>query len=1159
MRLKKLKLVGFKSFAEKITLDFDASIVGIVGPNGCGKSNIVDAFRWVMGEQSAKSMRGEKMHDLLFAGTAKRPPLNYAEVSVTLSDVGEKLPIAYEEVQITRRLHRSGESEYLLNNNPIRLKELHHLFMGSGIGKNAFSIFEQGKLDQIIHLNPTERRAIFDESAGIGRFLHRKKESMRNLQQVSDNFHRVKDVHAEVEKQYRVLKRQAMQAKNYRDNKEKLEALEKAILVARYNSAQAVEEEGYREVVQELQELQKDVCSKESEIAAEKEVLAEREEQTRSEREAFYQARNRIEIQKVERRRLSEKIEERQKSEKRRLEERALLQKKQKSCHEQLLEKQKSFEEVEKQRIDQKELNGQKNESFQEIETALQELLEAQKEGQKNRLQVTQAEGELSTKLQQIKTRQEACKERVKQLQEELSSKKTEIARLERAQKEKKQKVTLFSKDIEEREKELQSVRDEIKTTLEKVESKQQDLENVLEEITQLAARERSLIRLREEFEGFSKGAKELLREGQKKGSALFGKVQGLFHHLTPKKGEEKQTAQALHAYAHTLVVQTEADLHEVILFAAKKQWTDFSLLCLGHLRKGTCQAHFLKELFLTDSLQKALHHVGKKGALEAATADGYFIDHRHVLFCGGEKSQEGDSFLREVELKELAGQLRTKREKRDRLQANFETLATQRKKLKEKAKQLEEKRRKEEMNLVEANFLLQSLLADVQREKESQLSLAEEEKKVRCQEKELEKERLSLAKKLSETVKKGVSVFEEIQAVEKRLQKLQQSWNAEVEGKREREERLRAIEARAGALMQDMEIIAALQKEISDTEKRVKEELERSQNEAKEYAAHAEELTQEKPLDIEELKQELELKEKQLTARRKQFDQLSKSISKAQQEVATLEKKQHSLELGRAEKASLRKAIEEDMHERFNLSIDEATEQCGSLENSIEESQKIAIRLRYEIEKAGAVNMASIDEFKEQEKRTHFLHSQLKDLEEAKKDLERVISKLEVESRKIFKKSFAQIREKFQKNFQILFEGGEADLAFTGSPDVLEAGVEITAKPPGKQMRSISLLSGGEKCLTALALLFAIFEVKPAPFCILDEVDAPLDDSNIDRFTNILGRFVDKTQFILVTHNKKTMAIADILFGVSMEEKGISKLLSLTFEKEKTKEKVTQ
>lgn len=1115
MRLKKLTILGFKSFADKVSLDFDCEIVGIVGPNGCGKSNIVDAFRWVLGEQSAKSLRGDKMHDVLFAGAHSRKPLNMAEVSVTLTDVNGELPIEYDEVTITRRLYRSGESEYLINRQQVRLKDLQNLFLGSGIGKNTFSVFEQGKLDQVINLSPMDRRGIFDEAAGIGRFLQRKKETVRKLAQVAENYNRVSDVHQEVEKQTKQLKRQAALAKNFQENKMRLEALEKTLLVTRWRSLFEKNrglETALGTLSEEIKEEHHRLAAVQQTVEKTKSELKEHEERAKAEQMRLHKAETEAQVRDAELRQQKQRLAELEKKQDALVKEREATEAKRAALVKRIDDKKAALDDAaEKKTASEKCLEAERA-VYESSEKEMGALRKELKEAREVHLKALQEESRLERAVQEKKLAIQASEQRLELLKERIEERKEGLSILKKEGEAKKREVKRLSDAIDG----LETFEDE----LQRLKKSSVEIEKALREankkITELSAREHALLHLKEACEGFSSGAKVLLK-------TFKGKVRGLFEVLKPSK----EAMPAFQKYAQTLVVSSKKDLDQILDYAKKNNLSDFSA------------AVFKEEAFLK-----------LKG--ESVTEEGFYIDQKGVVFHFNLSHKEGNPFLREAELDALAKELSKHNKEREKLEHALEALLSERKSCEEKQREVLEKRRRLEMKHVEENFALQRNLSDLEKGA-NELSVFESELK-KLEASKVEKEALDAIsnelyaqQKKSGELLKGFKKHEEaVEAKEGALQTALKRW----------QEAQEAFQSALGSWQQrDQEaamLIADEKRSVSHIAKigRDSEELEREiceledalKTRAKEAETCSKRLAE---LEKSSLKEDEELKKS-----RSSREELESALNEKRVSLASLEKKRHHLEVVLAEDTALRKGIEQELLDRHHLPPEELVG-CGvALEGGVEEAEKEVRNLRLSLDKAGSVNMTAIEEYESQAVRFQELDRQLVDLEEAKSDLEKIIGKLDSECRKIFKETFEQIKENFRKNFAILFNGGEADLKFTESGDVLEAGIEIVAKPPGKQMRSISLLSGGEKCLTALALLFSIFEVRPAPFCILDEVDAPLDDSNIDRFTRVLKQYIEKTQFIVVTHNKKTMAIADMLLGVSMEEKGISTLISLSFEK---------
>jgi chromosome segregation protein len=1150
MRLKKLIISGFKSFANRVAIDFDCGIIGIVGPNGCGKSNIVDAFRWVMGEQSAKSMRGEKMHDVLFAGTDHRKPLNYAEVSVILSEVSNDLPVPYDEVCISRKLYRSGESEYFINKEIVRLKDIQNLFLGSGIGRNAFSIFEQGKLDQIIYLNPLDRRIIFDEAAGTSRFLQRKKETVRKLSSISENYVRVLDIHSEIEKQTKQLRKQAGQAKIFQENKARLEYLEKGILIHKWKGL----DEKNRNLDEKRKKLNLAWQEAQGHVAALDEALKNTRQAASEAEQGVQELQKELHSTETKSRLLESSINQN----KSRLFENKKREENLKNHLKELEgEKEKNKiqivgcgNEAQQAALKKDQLHQavrQKKEAVQQQENALNLLKTGLKKLQAEHLKRVQEHGRVVAELHAKKVRYETIQARLLVLEKKVHEEIQEIPLIEKEADMQKEKVASLSEQIDllkdeivSSEKELFHLREEIKT----IEGKEQPC---LKELNEAEGQLKALTRLQQDLEGFSVGAKALIKESQNRKSPLYKKIRLLAEYLIPKKGFETVIANAMRPYSETLVVETEEDLKLLREHAEKKKISDFSVIIKKEI--SAAKKYHQNSLAAFVETNDLAVHCTQHFVLDRESS---YFDLLGIFFHAASGKKTNHIFLRHAELKSLGSLISELQDRLKEYAASKEELTAKLKEAENKRNEISEARRKKEMDLIQENFRLQQVAGKLERMRADISSLQTEFEDLKQAQKNeaqfLEHEQI--AKKIEEEIFcLSTSIKEDEAHVEQKEGALRQGQKFFMQA----EEKAQNAMQECSRLRQQIEIIEIKLHQSSLHEKKINQEIE-------ELEASSNTIIQKIAREEKEFEWALELvksttvnlkeKDKKVTEIKKRHEIQEKELFSKRKSVLQLEKEKHVVETSLSHEFSQIQEIEGELFQRYSLPSLEIGVIEDILSEGTEEALKEMQHLRVSLESSGAINMAAIEEFQATQERFDYFDRQLKDLEESKKDLEMMIAKLEQESRKVFKKTFSLIRENFQKNFSILFNGGLADLTFTDSSDILEAGIDIVAKPPGKHMRAISLLSGGEKCLTALALLFAIFEVRPAPFCILDEVDAPLDDSNIERFTAVLKQFIDKTQFVIVTHNKKTMAIADLLIGVSMEEKGVSKLISLAFEK---------
>lgn len=1173
MGLKRLEMLGFKSFADKTTLNFDPGITVIVGPNGCGKSNISDAFRWVLGEQSAKSMRGSKMPDIIFAGATQRKPHNFAEVTITLTDIQGKLPIEYHEVAVTRRLHRSGESEYLINKHPVRLKDVQTLFLDSGI---AYSIFEQGKIDQVINFSPLERRYIFEEAAGILRFLQRKKEAFRKLEQADLNVSRVKDIHKEVEKQIIVLEEQSEKARQFKENKNTLDKLEKCLLISKWEALQA-----------KLQDFKLKISHQEAQILASnaqveilqgqlleaKDALAEAEKGLKIKVEAVFSIRSTRELQSKEKQTTELRLKDlivKEKSWQTELEMMVKRRCDREGENKSLLSSQKDTDSRFKEFDERVKV---KRENVRALEEELMKEREKQQLKQKELFKLMQTESRCESELRQANVRLENTQERQTRLydrKERLSQVLVDVSK----QSEEKRQQLQEAVELTERQKDVfLSMEDRLQEIAFEMSHMQGEMDRINLEFFDLKARQKALQRLRDDMEGFSAGGKKLLKASSDPNSPFFSKIRGLYEYLIPEKGKEATLATVMKPYAETLIVQSETDFCLVVDYIKEYHIKDVSLVCLdliatlaprkeffdlGSLSplslaviESQLSQHFLQGVYVEKKSLSTIEAVKTHQGLEVCLSDGVYIDRRCVVFYASQG--ENNVFLREAELKALDRKLDEIEQEKKKFENIWSALQQKRDQIQNERSELDKAVRRAEMKVVELNFSVQKTSIDLEKMETEDKALTADWLDV---EKSLESLSLVL-KELSEHHKRAKEISAEAQKQTEeltiKLAKLGEVVKEQVADLRANEASLQMIVDEQRKHSHALHVLEVKDLESIKQEKRLAEEIEIGRTLQAEIALKGVETNaflQQAEIALDHAVAACKEAEQQVAVRKSALGQFENKINDRQRALRKDEGDRNQSQIQATQLESQANSLENDLAERHKITVEAARKLNVSVQLSIEEVEKQILPLRQLVENAGDINMTSIEECEKHKTRYQFLNQQIDDLVLSKEDLMAIIANLDSESRKIFEDTFQKIRANFRKNFEILFSGGEADLQFTESADILEAGIEIIAKPPGKQMRSINLLSGGEKCLTAMALLFAIFEVKPAPFCILDEIDAPLDDANVERFVNIVKQFVENCQFIIITHNKRTMAIADIICGVSMEERGVSKLLSIDFSK---------
>ncbi len=983
MHFKKLELIGFKSFADKTTIEFPSGVTAIVGPNGCGKSNIADAIRWVLGEQSVKSLRGSDMQDVIFNGSAVKQPLNFAEVSLTLSNESKILLIEYDEVTICRRLYRSGESEYLLNQNTVRLKDIQELLMGTGIGTDSYAIIEQGRMDVILNSKPEDRRAIFEEAAGITKYKSKKKEALRKLEQTDANLLRINDILQEVKRQIGSIERQAKRAESYKKEFEKLKKLE-------------------------LWAASKEFLVFESEKKIKEDVLGSLKEE---------EALSHVAIEEIEARHRTKKG---------------------------------SLEEIE--------------ESLRQ--TNLEEMtISADARKHRDRALLNRERiGELSAKKENLEKAIDTSRLRTEELGQECEALSEQIRLMQNSENpEEKKAWAALEKEFTSYEASLRALRGE--RAAEELRS---------QEIARESVRlHREAAEARAQGEGMKHRFKKLTRDKE----VLLSEI--------------RETDESLRGSFF------DPDLRESASFSSEDLFSRVRL--------------FKEKIVL---LVKRL------------------VAERRETFSGEEEAGlDADlaRFAEEVsQLKVRSADVRARREHLDLLK----------------------KRAEEKIGLIESECR----------------SLGEEEDRLRQKEKISEDETLLLA--------------EEDRVLKVRLEALEEAFRAE-EGKREAllvrltESRLKRSqwEERRGFLEKDRQ--RALDSKRGEDSLRVSYE-----NEIRGSLVKKETLEKECV--------ELEAAVAALLARRDEILKSTESVRRSRQSILDelkivedqrqksrtaldeIRQRSHELEMQRAQTGFEMDRLKERIFNAYqvDLTVQQEIGQTdaeffkeilgGEGEPELEGVKARILAQRERIGKMGPVNLVAIEEFDEMRTRYEFLSQQEADLVKAKEDLHKAIQKINRTTRELFADTFQKIQGHFSDTFRLLFGGGSAELILLDEEDVLESGIEIVARPPGKKLQSITLLSGGEKALTATALLFALFKVRPSPFCVLDEIDAPLDEANVDRFLGVLREFIAHSQFIVITHSKRTMNLADALYGITMAETGVSRVVSVKFQEKKNAELVT-
>jgi chromosome segregation protein len=1142
MRLKTIEIAGFKSFADRIKLSFSKGITIIVGPNGCGKSNIAEAFCWVLGEQSVKSLRSSRMSDIIFSGTTQRKPLAIAEVTITLTDIEDELPLPYEEISITRRLHRDGNSEYFINGQSVRLKDILSLFMGTGLGKNALSIFEQGKMDQVIHYTPQERRLIFEEVAGTSRLVQKRQESAKKLELLQNNLERLYDIAKEVSNQIAVMEKQATAAKAYNSAKERCDRLERGRIRMKWQQANQKLHEGqekYQVKSVQLEMVSEQVALYESNLLREKEAIPQLEIGLNSARELFFTNKTAKEVAEQQLRHIQEH-------------KKALVYKEKKArdelqnLKEALAQAKTSFLEQEKEKAvliasekGDKKILGEKQMALEVSQEELSSIRSQYTRNNEAILREMQKEKSLESAVKEIALRLENKQQKGHELQERSAQQTKWLTELLQEEKEKQKAVQELLSSIESKGAIAEALAEKVSQKEIKVRECAEKKDKAQREINLAEARQKALEKINLQHEGASHSVKKLLQEAENPKSSFFGKIALLPSVLSIPQGKEKLVALHLRNYTQTLVVETENDLKSLVEFAREAKFSNFSIICREWIETSLLD-HFLEAIEIKQEvLQLGLDK------------ESYLLDERKVLFHY--IAAEESPFLRHAELSSLEESLLQLHSSMEALQKLQSSALAEKKALEEEKRLSEQAMRSLEMKLVEQNYSLQRAKSDIAKA-QAELAAMEKDRVQTSDEKKALEKALEEKQTLYEASKKASSdqqrLSEENSAY---LEAKESRYKRDHEECREAEASYRTLEQRLQQAHHAIELLQVKQQQIEAQMAALEKEVASSEKSAQQlFSKEGEAFSLLQSLEGEMISSEAayQEREKLLKAKKEALMSLEASFLQQQKSLQQLEQECQQLKLLITQIEAAKSALKEESFIRFGLDDIPEEKEC-LFSTSLSAAEKEIAMLLKELEAMGNINLAAIDECALLNERYSQLKLQLEDLERGKKELEEIILQLEEESRGLFAKTFEQVRSSFKKNFEILFNGGEADLTLEGSSDLLLCGIGISAKPPGKQMRSIQLLSGGEKCLTAMALLFAIFEVKPAPFCILDEIDAPLDDANVERFGRVVKQFIDRSQFIVVTHNKRTMALGDILFGVSMEEKGVSKVLAMAFNSE--------
>ncbi|MDP6503022.1 MAG: chromosome segregation protein SMC, partial [Planctomycetota bacterium] len=1163
---------------------FDTGLTCVVGPNGCGKSNIIDAIKWVMGEQRVKSLRGSAMTDVIFSGTTHRKPHGYAEASLIFSNTKNILDIDYDQVRVTRRLYRTGESEYFLNKAKCRLRDLKELFMGTGVGNNAYSVIEQGKIDVLLQANPQERRIIFEEAAGISKYKAKKKTALNKLNRVETNLVRLSDIINEVQRNMKSLQRQAGKARRYREYSRQLTELKSRyflhryhVLTSEFDLLDAQVKDGEANVGKKQAELE--IMEADTERLG---IEAIRVEQSLREKQSLRtEVEGRIQNTENEIQRATDRLRELEDSRQKFSQEISATSTRLQEAKAELIKAIDELEQAESE-IKQRTLALEENQAqSRDLNERASNISHQVNELRQRHIDLMNERTRHSNELASLESQYKGIEAQVKRLLGRREQVQQELAELKMQRRELEQAISDLQSQLEEKQTRLGEVNTEVGDLEESLAGLDERLAAQRDNLTSNESRSETLQALERRREGMGTGVKQVLNAVQQ--DQLAGIVGTVAELLEVDVEHALAIESALATAAQTIVTSGTEESRAAIEYLRKDDRGRATFFPMDRVF-GNGNGHppvinnpnylgrakdFVRakeeHLPLIGQLLAGTHVVRDfETALELApmfsptsrlvTLEGDVIGSSGPITGGGKVDRLG-IISRKSELRMLDKQI-------GEIRLLMEQLSGERTQTNDRLNVLRQERETTQaaitdltMSISENNTNLETAVRDSQDLEQEEQVLASELEDYRKQLERSEQEAKNLFR-----------LIEEVDDKEEQVKVDQESLTVEMKGIEAQREGLREAFTHMNAELASLrQKIAGLKDNTTRNRRSIQEnkDLLISRHEEIEQCGNRQDETRElirsSETTLQSLFRELEVhdvavreEENKLNEIRQEQDNNNINLRQAGHDLRTLEEQTNKLRLNRSEAEIRREKLLEQSQSELGLDLVEVYKQSDPEEseedwNAIRDDVKV---LENRIRNLGNVYEDAIEEYEKEELRYQTLTSQEADLLEAKKKLQEIIRKINRTSRRLFEAMFTTVRSNFQELFTKLFGGGKADIFLEEGVDILEAGIEIVARPPGKSENTVlSLLSGGEKALCTVALLFAIFKAKPSPFCILDEVDAPLDESNIDRYVSLVQEFNAKTQFIIVTHNRRTMRSADVIYGVTMQEPGVSSKISVRFE----------
>lgn len=1169
MYLKEIEIQGFKSFADKTKVVFDQGVTAVVGPNGSGKSNITESLRWALGESSVKSLRGGKMPDVIFAGTESRKPLNYASVVVTLDNHDGFIKDAGQEIRVERHIYRSGDSEYKIDGKKVRLRDIHDLFLDTGLGRDSFSIISQGKVEEIFNSKPEERRAIFEEAAGVLKYKTRRKETESKLQQTQDNLDRLEDIIYELDNQIKPLEKQAENARKFLDLEGQRKAIYLDVLVAQIKENKA-ELESTEEELAQVQELLMSYYQKREKLEEENQTLKKQRQDLQAEMakdqgslmdltSLISDLERKLALSKLE----SEQVALNQQEAQARL---AALEDKRNSLSKEKYDKESSLALLEGNLV-------QNNQKLNRLEAELlafsddpDQMIELLRE---RFVALLQEEADVSNQLTRIENELENSRQLSQKQADQLEKLKEQLAIAKEKASQQKEELETAKEQVQKLLADYQTIAKEQEEQKTSYQAQQSQLFDRLDSLKNKQARAQSLENILRNHSNFYAGVKSVLQEKDR----LGGIIGAVSEHLTFDVYYQTALEIALGASSQHIIVEDEESATKAIDFLKRNRAGRATFLPLTTIKARTISSQnqdaiavspgflgmadelvtfdtrleaIFKNLLATTAIFDTVEHAREAARqvryqVRMVTLDGTEL-RTGGSYAGGANRQNNSIFIK-PELEQLQKEIAADEASLRSEEVALKTLQDEMARLTESLEAI--KSQGEQARIQEQGLFLAYQQTSQQVEELETLWKLQEEEKDRLSEGDWQADKEKCQERLAAIASDKQNLEAEIEeiksnknAIQERYQNLQEELaqarllKTELQGQKRYE--VTDIERLGKELdnldIEQEEIQRLLQEKVDNLEKVDTDLLSQQADEAKTQKTN--------------LQQGLIRKQFELDDIEGQLDDIASHLDQARQQNEEWIRKQTRAEAKKEKVSERLRHLQSQLTDQYQISYTEALEKAHELENLNLAEQEVK-DLEKAIRSLGPVNLDAIEQYEEVHNRLDFLNSQRDDILSAKNLLLETITEMNDEVKERFKSTFEAIRESFKVTFKQMFGGGQADLILTEG-DLLTAGVEISVQPPGKKIQSLNLMSGGEKALSALALLFSIIRVKTIPFVILDEVEAALDEANVKRFGDYLNRFDKDSQFIVVTHRKGTMAAADSIYGVTMQESGVSKIVSV-------------